>query len=92
MFDIGSGELIVVAAVAVIVLGPETCMKYAQKAGVTLRKVQTDWALAKRHFGTMEPEQLVKKVMPPQKNVIKAAEPVVQNEPAKSPVKPPSVE
>lgn len=89
MFDIGSGELIVVAAVAVIVLGPETCMKYAQKAGVALRKVQTDWALAKRHFGTMEPEELVKRVTYPPKNTIKAADPVVKNDSA---AKPPTVE
>ena len=89
MFDIGSGELIVVAAVAVIVLGPETCVKYAQKAGVALRKVQTDWALAKRHFGTMDPEELTKRVMSPPQHTIKAADPAVQENP---PVEPPSAE
>ena len=73
MFNVGSGEFAVVTVVAIIVLGPETCIKYAQKAGRSLRLIQAEWANAKRHFDTAHPEQVIRKLAAaptaiPQKN------------------------
>ena len=73
MFNVGSGEFAVVTVVAIIVLGPETCIKYAQKAGRSLRLIQAEWANAKRHYDTANPEQLIRKLAAaptavPQKN------------------------
>lgn len=47
MFGIGTGELIIIAAVAAIVLGPERCVRAARQAGRLLRQVRAEWANAK---------------------------------------------
>lgn len=50
MFGIGTTELMLIFGVALFVLGPERCISLAKKSGQVLRKIKTEWALAKNHF------------------------------------------
>jgi sec-independent protein translocase protein TatB len=43
MFDIGFGELLLIAVVALVVLGPERLPKAARLAGLWIRKARTQW-------------------------------------------------
>lgn len=43
MFDIGFGELLLVAVVALVVLGPERLPKAARTLGTLLRRVRNGW-------------------------------------------------
>lgn len=43
MFDIGFSELLVIAVVALIVLGPERLPKAARYAGLWVRKARAQW-------------------------------------------------
>ena len=43
MFDIGFSELLVVAVVALIVLGPERLPKAARFAGLWVRRARAQW-------------------------------------------------
>lgn len=61
MFDIGTGELVVIATVAILVLGPEKCIQGAQRLGRTLRIIQADWAKAKHHFDQVDIEAKIRK-------------------------------
>src|SRR5687767_14946574 len=44
MFDIGFSELLVIAVVALVVLGPERLPKAARFAGLWVRKARAQWA------------------------------------------------
>ena len=43
MFDIGFGELLLIAVVALVVLGPERLPKAARFAGLWVRKARAQW-------------------------------------------------
>jgi sec-independent protein translocase protein TatB len=43
MFDIGSGELALLAIVALLVLGPERLPRAARTAGALLRRARNSW-------------------------------------------------
>src|SRR5690606_15218729 len=43
MFDIGFGELLLVAVVALVVLGPERLPKAARFAGLWVRRARAQW-------------------------------------------------
>lgn len=43
MFDIGTGELALIAVVALLVLGPERLPKAARTAGALVRRARTSW-------------------------------------------------
>ena len=47
MFDIGFGELLLIAVVALVVLGPERLPKAARLAGLWVRKARTQWNAVK---------------------------------------------
>src|SRR6187455_2855023 len=50
MFDIGFSELLVIAVVALIVLGPERLPKAARYAGLWVRKARAQWYSVKSEF------------------------------------------
>ena len=43
MFDIGTGELALIAVVALLVLGPERLPKAARTAGALMRRARASW-------------------------------------------------
>ena len=47
MFGIGTGEMVVIAVIAVLILGPERCIESFRKAGKILRHIRAEWADAK---------------------------------------------
>jgi len=47
MFDIGFGELLLIAVVALVVLGPERLPKAARFAGLWIRKARAQWNAVK---------------------------------------------
>jgi sec-independent protein translocase protein TatB len=50
MFDIGFSELLIIAVVALIVLGPERLPKAARFAGLWVRKARAQWYSVKSEF------------------------------------------
>jgi sec-independent protein translocase protein TatB len=50
MFDIGFSELLVIAVVALLVLGPERLPKAARFAGLWVRKARAQWYSVKSEF------------------------------------------
>ena len=43
MFDIGFSELVLIALVALVVLGPERLPKAARRAGLWVRRARAHW-------------------------------------------------
>ena len=50
MFDIGFSELLVIAVVALVVLGPERLPKAARFAGLWVRKARAQWFAMKNEL------------------------------------------
>lgn len=50
MFDIGFSELVVIALVALVVLGPERLPKAARLAGLWVRRARAHWYAVKSEF------------------------------------------
>lgn len=50
MFDIGFSELLVIAVVALVVLGPERLPKAARFAGLWVRRARTQWDSVKQEL------------------------------------------
>ena len=50
MFDIGFGELFLIAVVALLVLGPERLPRAARYAGLWMRKARAQWYAVKSEF------------------------------------------
>ncbi len=50
MFDIGFGELLIIAIVALVVLGPERLPKAARFAGLWVRRARAQWHSVKDEF------------------------------------------
>ena len=43
MLDIGFGELLVVVLVAIVMLGPDRCIKLFREAGKVWKRIETQW-------------------------------------------------
>jgi len=50
MFDVGFSELLVIAVVALLVLGPERLPKAARFAGLWVRRARAHWYAVKSEF------------------------------------------
>ena len=50
MFDVGFSELLVIAVVALLVLGPERLPKAARFAGLWVRRARAQWNSVKSEF------------------------------------------
>jgi sec-independent protein translocase protein TatB len=50
MFDIGFSELVVIALVALVVLGPERLPRAARFAGLWVRRARAHWYAVKSEF------------------------------------------
>ena len=50
MFDIGFGEIFVIAVIALLVLGPEKLPRAARFAGLWVRKARAQWYAVKSEF------------------------------------------
>jgi sec-independent protein translocase protein TatB len=50
MFDVGFSELLIIAVVALLVLGPERLPKAARFAGLWVRRARTQWNSVKAEF------------------------------------------
>ncbi|ALR08271.2 Sec-independent protein translocase protein TatB [Xylella fastidiosa] len=50
MFDIGFSELLLIAVVALVVLGPERLPKAARFAGLLVRRARTQWESVKQEL------------------------------------------
>ncbi len=66
MFDIGFSELLIIAVVALLVLGPERLPKAARFAGLWVRRARAQWYSVKSEFEReMAQEELVKQIREP---------------------------
>ncbi|CAN5275263.1 hypothetical protein BH11PSE14_BH11PSE14_07110 [soil metagenome] len=66
MFDIGFSELLIIAVVALLVLGPERLPKAARFAGLWVRRARAQWYSVKAEFEReMAQEELVKQIREP---------------------------
>jgi sec-independent protein translocase protein TatB len=50
MFDVGFSELLLIAVVALLVLGPERLPKAARFAGLWIRRARAQWFAVKNEF------------------------------------------
>lgn len=63
MFDIGFSELLLIAVVALVVLGPERLPKAARFAGLLVRRARTQWESIKQELEReLEAEALKRKL------------------------------
>lgn len=66
MFDLGFFELLVIAVVALVVLGPERLPKAARLAGLWVRKARAQWYSVKSEFEReMAAEELKRSLVDP---------------------------
>lgn len=77
MFDIGFSELLIIAVVALIVLGPERLPKAARFAGLWVRKARAQWYSVKSEFEReMAADELKRSVGDPARELRKEMESV----------------
>lgn len=76
MFDVGFSELLIIAVVALLVLGPERLPKATRFAGLWVRKARAQWYSVKSEFEFEMAQEEMKKHMQEVENTIKA--PVLQ--------------
>jgi sec-independent protein translocase protein TatB len=72
MFDVGFSELLIIAVVALLVLGPERLPKAARFAGLWVRKARAQWYSVKSEFEYEMAQEEMKKHITDVENVIKA--------------------
>jgi sec-independent protein translocase protein TatB len=72
MFDVGFSELLIIAVVALIVLGPERLPKAARFAGLWVRKARAQWYSVKSEFEFEMAQEEMKKHLQDVENSIKA--------------------
>lgn len=48
MFGIGFGELLILAAIGILILGPERCVQLARTIGRNYNKLQSEWRAVKK--------------------------------------------
>ena len=66
MFDVGGGEMILIAIVALIVLGPERLPKAARFAGLWVRRARAQWYSVKAELeNELEAEDLKRQLREP---------------------------
>ena len=66
MFDVGFSEMLVIAVVALVVLGPERLPKAARFAGLWLRKARAQWYAVKAELeAELASEQLRRELQAP---------------------------
>jgi len=75
MFDVGFSEMLVIAVVALIVLGPERLPKAARLAGLWVRKARAQWYSVKAELeAELANEQLRRELQSPLDEVKQALE------------------
>ncbi|AKC86831.1 Sec-independent protein translocase protein TatB [Pseudoxanthomonas suwonensis] len=80
MFDIGFGELLLIAVVALVVLGPERLPKAARFAGLWVRRARAQWYSVKSELEReLEAEELKRSLQDTQ-SALKQAQTRLQNE------------
>jgi sec-independent protein translocase protein TatB len=80
MFDIGFGELLLIAVVALVVLGPERLPKAARLAGLWVRRARAQWYSVKSELEReLEAEEL-KRNMQQTQATLKQAQAQLQDE------------
>jgi len=80
MFDIGFGELLLIAVVALVVLGPERLPKAARFAGLWVRRARAQWYSVKAELEReLEAEELKRSVQETQA-ALKQAQSRLQDE------------
>lgn len=72
MFDVGFSELLIIAVVALIVLGPERLPKAARFAGLWVRKARAQWYAVKSELEFELAQDEIKKHLHEVENSIKA--------------------
>ncbi|MEO7251322.1 MAG: Sec-independent protein translocase protein TatB, partial [Arenimonas sp.] len=66
MFDVGFSELLIIAVVALLVLGPERLPKAARFAGLWVRRARAQWYSVKAEFEReIAQEELMRQVREP---------------------------
>ena len=80
MFDIGFGELLLIAVVALVVLGPERLPKAARFAGLWVRRARAQWYSVKSELEReLEAEELKRRMQDTQA-ALKQAQTRLQDE------------
>ena len=72
MFDVGFSELLIIAVVALLVLGPERLPKAARFAGIWVRKARAQWYSVKSEFELELAQEEMKQHLQSVENSIKA--------------------
>lgn len=72
MFDVGFSELLIIAVVALVVLGPERLPKAARFAGLWVRKARAHWYSVKSELELELAQEEMKKHLQEAENSIKA--------------------
>lgn len=72
MFDVGFSELLIIAVVALVVLGPERLPKAARFAGLWVRKARAHWYSVKSELELELAQEEMKKHFQEAENSIKA--------------------
>jgi sec-independent protein translocase protein TatB len=80
MFDVGFSELLIIAVVALLVLGPERLPKAARFAGLWVRKARAQWYSVKSELELELAQDEMKKHLQETENSIKAPLQELQHE------------
>lgn len=72
MFDVGFSELLIIAVVALVVLGPERLPKAARFAGLWVRKARAQWYSVKSELELELAQEEMKKHVQEAENSLKA--------------------
>ena len=80
MFDIGFSELLVIAVVALVVLGPERLPKAARFAGLWVRRARNQWDSVKQELARALQAEEIKRQMP----AVRQGLPDTENQPRAS--------
>ncbi len=72
MFDVGFSELLIIAVVALLVLGPERLPKAARFAGLWVRKARAQWYSVKSELELELAQEEMKKHLQEAENSIRA--------------------
>lgn len=80
MFDVGFSELLIIAVVALLVLGPERLPKAARFAGLWVRKARAQWYAVKSELELELAQEEMKKHLQEAENSIRAPAQAIQGE------------
>ena len=80
MFDIGFSELLVIAVVALLVLGPERLPRAARMAGLWVRRARAQWYSVKAEFeNELADDELRRSLKQTQADLLEARDSLVQS-------------